>query len=344
MNQYNFTYSSKFHYLCVQNCVSQVLNYLGHCNAHHYINCAIEFCVTPQYGITDYIPFVHKKMSEIVIAPINHSVQLKTVVSSRNAWRINKEILDKNNIFIAIVDVYYLSYRKEFRKIHGAHAVIVTGYQADKDLVTIYDWYEPYFYEGNISLDEFFAARSSSNPKDDNPYSGWPIYNKWIEITPSFTEYPKAECLYINIRKSLSNNIYRNNEKGRVLRGVDALTYILQTTSNQSISHNFWRSLHNDMFSISRLFSLLLSNFSEMVHEYNWLIEDLEFLESYNIIFQEMLYVILKSSIKGSSRLTERFQLTLCQFIKKTSSLYSRFERICNDLAFNNFLPPTNMV
>ena len=130
-----------------------------------------------------------------------------------------------------------------------------------------------------------------------------------------------------------------------MLRGVDALTYILQTTSNQSISHNFWRSLHNDMFSISRLFSLLLSNFSEMVHEYNWLIEDLEFLESYNIIFQEMLYVILKSSIKGSSRLTERFQLTLCQFIKKTSSLYmTDLKEFVNDLAFNNFLPPTNMV
>lgn len=39
------------------------------------------------------------------------------------------------------------------------------------------DWYEPYFFQGKIERSDFLA-RSSSIPKDDNPYSGWSIYNK----------------------------------------------------------------------------------------------------------------------------------------------------------------------
>ena len=123
MINFKFDYSQQFHYLCVQNCICQTLSYLGCKYSHQYINCALEFKVLKNYEENGCISLVKRKMSDLVIFPLKQSVKVKTVLSSRNAWRLNREELDNNKIFIAIVDVYYLYYRREYQKIHGAHAV-----------------------------------------------------------------------------------------------------------------------------------------------------------------------------------------------------------------------------
>ena len=87
------------------------------------MNCALEFSILPQTEENGWFSFVQRKMGDLIISPLKQCVKVKNVLSPTNAWRINKEGLDNKKIFIAIVDVYYLYYRREFNKIHGAHAV-----------------------------------------------------------------------------------------------------------------------------------------------------------------------------------------------------------------------------
>lgn len=334
MENYKFEYMPQFHYLCVQNCISQVLSYLGCKHSHQYMNCALEYCVSPASDEKSYVSFVQRKMSDLIISPIKQSVKVKTVLSSSNAWRINKEQLDDGKIFIAIVDVYYLHYRREYNKIHGAHAVIVTGY--DSDFINIVDWYEPYFFQGKIALEDFFKARLSSNPKNDNPYSGWPIYNKWIDIEFNFNELSSEECLFNNIRYTLEKRYSNSDSNNDMLFGVDALNYLLNISTKHHANQLFWKDVHNGMFTLWRLYNLFLFNLSEVVRNYANIENFLTLFETYNKLFQDILYIILKQSVQESERTFQRFYDMFNRFIELTLSLYTILEKI--SFNGNNFI------
>lgn len=325
MKDYEFEYLPQFHYLCVQNCICQMLSFRGCKHSHQYMNCALEFCVLPQNEENGLVSFVQRKMGDLIISPLKQSVKVKIVLSPNNAWRINRENLDNEKIFIAIVDVYYLYYRREFKKIHGAHAVIVTGY--DTDAISIIDWYEPYFFQGNIDREDFFKARSSSNPKNDNPYSGWPIYNKWIDIEFNFNELSPEECLFNNISYTLEKR-YNNDSNNGMLFGIEALNYLLNIFTKHCASQSLWKNMHNDMFGVWRLYNLFLYNLSEIAHNYANIEKILEPFEIYNKLFQDILYMILKQSVRESERTFERFSDMFSRFIEMTLSLYMILEKI----------------
>jgi len=328
MNNCVFEYLPQFRYLCVQNCICQMLSFLGCKNSHQYMNCALEFCVLPQNEENGWFSFVQRKMGDLVIPPLRQSVKVKTVLSPTNAWKINREGLDNKKFFIAIVDVYYLYYRREFNKIHGAHAIIVTGY--DTDTISIIDWYEPYFYQGKIERSAFFKARSSSNPKDNNPYSGWPIYNKWIDVDFDFKELHPQECLFYNISHTLQkrHNIdYDNN----MLLGIDALKHLLNIAINHNTSHFPWKMMHNHMFQVWRLYNLFLTNFCEVTYDYSNKSSFIPFLETYNRLLQDILSIILKQAVRESERMFGRFVLLFNRLIELTALLYEFFEKISFD-------------
>lgn len=325
MKNYVFEYLPQFHYLCVQNCICQMLSFLGCKHSHQYMNCALEFFILPKNEENGWFSFVQRKMGDLIISPLKQCVKVKTVLSPTNAWRINRESLDNKKIFIAIVDVYYLYYRREFNKIHGAHAVIVTGY--DTDVINIIDWYEPYFFQGNIDRRDFLKARSSSNPKNDNPYSGWPIYNKWIDIEFNFNELSPKECLFNNISYTLQKR-YNTDSNNNMLFGIDALNYLLNISIKHHANQSLWKNMHNDMFGLWRLYNLFLTNFSEVAHSYANIKNFLPLFETYNKLFQDILYIILKQSVRESERTFERFSDMFSRFIELTSSLYAILEKI----------------
>jgi hypothetical protein len=301
-----------------------VLEYYGYKNANQYISNALEYRIIPNRNELSNISFIKKKMSDIVISPLKNNVILKTVISSTNAWKINKISLDNEIIFIAIVDVYYIPYRREYEKIHGAHAVIVTGYDSYSDVVNIIDCYEPYFYDGTITLVNFLRARSSKNPKDDNPYSGWQISNKWVDIYDGFNALSSEMCILKNINDMLVSKTSTREE----LCGIDALNYLLSII-NHPVGQEFWRDLHNDMFPLSCMFNLFLCNYMELSDNMNiFRSEYVAFFDDYYKKFQELLFMMLKQSIRINDSISLRFRILLEHFIVLTKQLYDIFEQI----------------
>jgi len=311
---------------------------MGYQNPHHYMNCALELHVGIQDAALDTVPFIQKKMSQLVIETMRPCIKINTVVSTKNAWKLNKGLLDNGQVFIAIVDVFYLRYRKEFNNTHGAHAVIVVGYDENNDTVTIYDWYEPYFFHGDISFSSFFAARSSVNKKDNNPYSGWPIYNKWFEMNHSIAPTSPVNCLFINLYETLSSAKSVTEGKLQRYSGLDALQYIFSMAARNKNNFIFWQHLYHDFFIISRYYNFLLSNYIEIhnLHEDSLPCPDL--FNRYHHRLKEILFTILKNSIKLSDKLCDRFIILMQNLTDETVLLYKHIELLCNSSLFANFM------
>jgi hypothetical protein len=126
----NFRYDPVFKYLCVQNCIFHILNTLGCENSKHIMRCPINYqaeklqisSLRSGFNISFKRPNSTKRVLRFVDVKAFSSQDAETI------WSENKEMLKNRMPFIAMVDVYYLYYRKEYGKLHGSHAVIVIDY------------------------------------------------------------------------------------------------------------------------------------------------------------------------------------------------------------------------
>ncbi|AEY64966.1 BtrH N-terminal domain-containing protein [Clostridium sp. BNL1100] len=92
------------------------------------------------------------------------------------------ELIDTGIPVITVVDMYHMSYHSAYHKTHGAHAVIVTGYNKEEGYVEIFDKYglSKSDFDGRMSIEDLICARKSDN--DQGSFTK-PIRNMWMEIS-----------------------------------------------------------------------------------------------------------------------------------------------------------------
>ncbi len=92
-----------------------------------------------------------------------------------------KQLIDSEIPVVVVVDLYYMSYHRAYGKEHGAHAVVVTGYNEEEGYVELFDKYSlsGSDFDGRIPLNEFMLGRASENPVGSGSK---PIRNMWMEI------------------------------------------------------------------------------------------------------------------------------------------------------------------
>lgn len=97
------------------------------------------------------------------------------------AYKRLKELIDADIPVVTVVDLYYMNYHRAFGKDHGAHAVVVTGYDEEEGYIELFDKYSlsNSDFDGRIPVEEFKMARSSENFQ--GTYSK-PIRNMWMEV------------------------------------------------------------------------------------------------------------------------------------------------------------------
>lgn len=98
-----------------------------------------------------------------------------------------EELINNDMPVVAVVDLYYMRYHRAYQREHGAHAVIVTGYNEEEGYVELFDKYSlsNSDFDGKIPINEFRLARSSENFLGS---FSKPIRHLWMEISksPSF--------------------------------------------------------------------------------------------------------------------------------------------------------------
>ncbi len=92
------------------------------------------------------------------------------------------ELIDMGIPVITVVDMYHMSYHSAYLKAHGAHAVVVTGYNKEEGYVEIFDKYDlsKSDFDGRMAVEDFICARNSDN--DQGSYTK-PIRNMWMEVS-----------------------------------------------------------------------------------------------------------------------------------------------------------------
>jgi len=167
---FNFKYHSDYRYLCLKNCIKQLLDFYNVSNSSLLINSAVE--VAAVFDLNDYgFGFVDSN----IICPLQPEINKNALKffsdsSPDKAWEANKTAI-KTKPIIVLTDIYHLKFRNEYLKQHGAHFIILFYYDELSNSVGVLDWYEPHFYKGEILLNDFLSARYSENNFSNNPFS-----------------------------------------------------------------------------------------------------------------------------------------------------------------------------
>lgn len=183
-----------------------------------------------------------------------------------------EELIDEGIPVIVLVDMYYMRYHRAYQKEHGAHAVIITGYNQEEGYVELFDKYglASCDFDGRFNIDELILARNSDN---------WlgtfskPINNTWMEVT-------KSDQFIFNVRKVnsiLSESYRRMNGEGDGKYGLnrlnafrrDLMVQLGNGHDDETLSRfgTYFYASFKALFRSRIRFSVFLREIAPMLHE-----------------------------------------------------------------------------
>ena len=303
--EYELPYYNEMQYLCLKNCFNQGMDYLGVEDSLLKLRTGLEFNIAVLTEEGKFSFFKHN-----LLLPFYYMNGI-----NKGSGNDFEEIFDDNLInlpVIVMVDVFHLSYRKEYHRYHGSHAIFLTGYKSSSKEVSIIDWYYPYFYKGSIHYDDYRMARSSSNPKDKNPFSGFQIRNYWYKIDVAVRDINTITNIETNIERTFHFNSF--NEAGNIYNGyyaVDKICELLQDKLAQNTENykDLCLLLHDEFFILHRsaLFSRLYYKMSN--EKYSGIVVGLSIIdriEKLIAVLERMNFYLLKGSLTRSRDYLEK--------------------------------------
>lgn len=216
VESFQFKYYEQMHYLCMKSIFFQYLDLLGCENSLLYMKVGNEIKI-------------QAKAQEIAIYkhfPLMPFYEMNRIRSGKGEKF--DSIFEENRKempLVVLCDVFYLPYRKEYRKYHAVHAVILYDYHEEEQTVGVVDWYAPHFFRGNIPLGNYKMARMSQNPADANIFSGYAVENYWYKLENESNLLSIHENYDRNVSEMFQNDI--NLEKG-IYRGKAAFPEIIK--------------------------------------------------------------------------------------------------------------------
>jgi hypothetical protein len=97
-----------------------------------------------------------------------------------------KELIDENIPAVVAVDLFYMQYHKAYKKEHGLHYVVITGYNEEEGWFELFDKYRlsGSDFDGRLPIEEVQLARNSDNPQKNALMGEFtrPLQNVWCEV------------------------------------------------------------------------------------------------------------------------------------------------------------------
>lgn len=223
------TFYPEYQNFCLLNCVRQILEYYGVEIAPLYVNAALSFAVILRKNKKFNYKLEIQPPGTPPVLP-SHSKYVRMFAAPprdvHKVWEINKKKIDQGVPLLIGLDIFYLDYVPLFlsQRLHSSHIAILCGYSNDDEKKAyISDWYDPWYFNGTVGLDQFLKARSSDNPENDlSPFCGFQIGNYWGEVTPNIWNGKPEELLFETLTLSLKQYVERIVPENNVFYGADA--------------------------------------------------------------------------------------------------------------------------
>lgn len=209
-------------------------------------------------------------------------------------------ITNHNEPIIVGLDTFYMPYATNYQRNHAIHTAILCGYDLDKKVVYLVDWYEPWCFKGEIELDTFLKARDSKNEYDGTIFSGQPIMNNWAKLD-CVNQVNKGVLLKQLISKTKHRYFNIENE----VRGTEAIKKIIEMIQNKS--NIDYEKLHISLYTVGKRFDF----FKEWIIQYNdndneKINKLVHLLESYVKEWEVLLMLLVKQTRKMSEKTNNR--------------------------------------
>ncbi|NEW06269.1 BtrH N-terminal domain-containing protein [Paenibacillus sp. SYP-B3998] len=117
-----------------------------------------------------------------------------------------KQLIRNDEPLCTVVNLFEMHYHGAYKKEHGLHAIVVTGYDEDAGTLHLFDKYKisNSDFDGTMTIEEVKVARLStcelSNPAA-GPYTRQ-IRNLWMEIEVPDSFQVTQECFYTMLEES----------------------------------------------------------------------------------------------------------------------------------------------
>lgn len=152
------------------------------------LNTSLEYVYFPT--VTHYSRRDESEVKKLTDSKIKISLYIED--NPKIAYERLIELIDLGVPVVTVVDMYHMSYHSAYHKNHGAHAVVVTGYNKAEGYVEIFDKYSlsKSDFDGRMSIEALICARNSDN--DQGTYTK-PIRNMWMEVSKKEGFKPKCD-------------------------------------------------------------------------------------------------------------------------------------------------------
>ena len=322
---HEFVYDSVFHFVCLKNCIRQILNYYGVQNSLLYVNCVPD--ITYEGHIASNSEYIVAYQSNLAPILPNYINRLKHFTYNKSdnhkAWDDVLLRINSGYPIIAMADTYELKYReKDYHKNHGSHAIIVHGYDPFYEEVKIIDWYEPFFFKGKISKEEYIRSRNSTNSYSNNPFSGHSLENEWFYLSKHGWIEDSGKLLDESIKLYLSYNsdFPFKTEKENTYVGVKALKILFEKLSSvDSPSKNIVEDFYNNIYCEYKAKHLFLHYLKSYNEENNTKILEnvISILKELCIKWDAATTLLLKTMVTNSMTIFEKSKVKLNEIIKQ---------------------------
>ncbi len=334
-NFYNYehSYNQVFDVFCFHNAVRQVLEYYGVKDGMFFINSTLNINISE-----DTSNILGFKLGLIDNSTVLPTFSDKIINYSQNDFKDfeslfedNKRRVNSGTPIITVVDTFFLNYSINYNKSHNLHVNIFCGYSEDSDSISVVDWFAPWYFKGNIPYNEYYLARTSSNPSGESLFGGHPINGRFLEVK-SGDWGVRIDCLlYETVCLTLEQNIEAAETLKSVSnRGLSGLKFILNLIKlNSALNFEdksaFLKSLFNKLLLIKNGFSFSMLYFKLSYERLNLteIRNVVESLENIILQFNTFLPIILKASFVDSDVLYQKV-------VNMLSNLLDSFEVFIN--------------
>lgn len=254
INEEKLTFYDAYESFCYQNCQRQILEYYKIENSLFYINSSRSLIIEEQDNYKFKIKYNLSARSLLPSYDSNVKRIIKEERDYLDVWKDNLSLINNDIPIIVGVDSYFLSYLPFYKKSHGKHTLILSGYNEKEETVDIVDWFFPWFFKGKVDIRQFLEARDSKNDFDGGIYSGKPIYNNWAIVNNVGFHANYNDLIKETIEVSIKQFYESDNEKN-TYHGIKALSYLLELLikiQDDNISDDekkrFLKTLYNSMY------------------------------------------------------------------------------------------------
>lgn len=287
-----------FRVFCAHKAALAVMDYYGIADGIFYLNNSMEFrcerdeCLPGRYRVfINYMPILSalRGQSEFIYGD-----------DHRNIWKRNQKQIFKGCPVIIGVDPFFLPYHAQYGSSHGAHAVVLYGFDDERQRAFLLD---EGCFNGPVDYQQLHRARLSENSWNFSINTGEAL--RYASLTLSVTGWPVVSNSLIDLHLQESMNYFESFDDQANVGYIGLqrmLDQFFEDIRHSDKAPSYYRYIHSQLLPQAqkkRLFYYFLHHVSGR----ECLEQIMDLLESTNRMWNEMLLTILKLAYTSRNRL-----------------------------------------